>query len=150
MLVVVDRVQKDTFSTVEWAKKIKPRAYGRRLVALNDLVFEWDPKRLKSDSNPGYGVAVGRVVDPHGATLTVEWRDGETTTIARSNVRPAPRVNSKHGHPHWGCPWQAKENEKKHAEVTEASMSGKMSSFISTQSAHAHLICWKHSVAGPV
>ena len=97
LLVVVDRAQKDTFSTVEWAKKIKPRAYGRRLVALNDLVFEWDPKRLKSDSNPGYGVAVGRVVDPHGATLTVEWRDGETTTIKRCNVRPAPKVDSKHG-----------------------------------------------------
>ena len=90
------RAVEDTYSTAEWAKKKRTRGYGRRLVAKDDIVFEWDPKRLKSGSNPGYGVAVGRVIDPHGATLEVEWRDGERGFIERTKVRPAPKVGTVH------------------------------------------------------
>ena len=52
-------------------------------------VFEWDPDEHKDAHNPGYGSCVGKVVKPHGDTITTEWCDGETDIILRTNVRLA-------------------------------------------------------------
>ena len=55
-------------------------------------MFEWDPAEYKNEKNPGWGPCAGRVLDPFGETLTIEWADDETTTIGRRHCRRAPNV----------------------------------------------------------
>ena len=70
-------------STTEWAKVSRPTK--PKQLGPNQIVFEYDP----DEYDGGYGPACGTVIHPFGADLRVEWFDGETTGIKRTDVRVA-------------------------------------------------------------
>ena len=53
-------------------------------------VLEWDPDEHGGDGNPGYGPCAGKVVDPFGKELRVQWADGEASGILRKDVWVTP------------------------------------------------------------
>ena len=59
------------------------------MVAKDSWVWEFDPATHQTKDNPGYGPCAGKVVDPYGATLLVEWADGQTLSIPRTMCRQA-------------------------------------------------------------
>ena len=59
-------------SPVELSKIVKPRTFPKGLVAKDQIIFEYDPKTLRNETNPvGVGKSFGIVVDPYGASLSV-------------------------------------------------------------------------------
>ena len=78
-------------------KNCRPKVFPKGLVQTAQIVYEYNPKELKSAANPfGVGKSFGQVADPFGDTLQVKfWGSKSPEAIAKKHCRMAPVVGTQ-------------------------------------------------------